>query len=84
VSPQYRAIDCDGNLVKTMRSEHRNMAAAQAFYRSTKVVTGVIPERVTTDGHGSYPRRSAQPFAIGSCTGPAPTKTTDWNKIIGA
>ncbi len=28
----YRAIDCDGNLVDTMLSEHRDMAAAQAFF----------------------------------------------------
>jgi transposase-like protein len=52
----YRAIDRDGNLVDTMLSEHRDMAAAQAFFRSAKAVTGVTPERVTTDGHGSYPR----------------------------
>ena len=30
----YRAIDRDGNLVDTMLSEHRDMAAAQAFFRS--------------------------------------------------
>jgi putative transposase len=52
----YRAIDRDGNLVDTMLSEHRDMAAAQAFFRSAKPVTGQVPERVTTDGHGSYPR----------------------------
>jgi transposase-like protein len=52
----YRAIDRDGNLVDTMLSEHRDMAAAQAFFRSAKSVTGQVPERVTTDGHGSYPR----------------------------
>jgi len=52
----YRAIDRDGNLVDTMLSEHRDMAAAQAFFRSAKAATGVTPERVTTDGHGSYPR----------------------------
>jgi len=52
----YRAIDRDGNLIDTMLSEHRDMAAAQAFFRSAKSVTGIIPERVTTDGHGSYPR----------------------------
>ena len=39
-----------------MLSEHRDMAAAQAFFRSAKAVTGVTPDRVTTDGHGSYPR----------------------------
>src|SRR3712207_2979702 len=52
----YRAIDRDGNLVDTMLSEHRHMAAAQAFFRSAQAVAGITPERVTTDGHGSYPR----------------------------
>jgi putative transposase len=52
----YRAIDRDGNLVDTMLSEHRDMAAAQAFFRSAQAVTGVTPDRVTTDGHVSYPR----------------------------
>src|SRR3712207_6270812 len=52
----YRAIDRDGNLVDVMLSEHRDMAAAQAFFRSAQAVTGITPERVTTDGHGSYPR----------------------------
>jgi transposase-like protein len=52
----YRAIDRDGTLVDTMLSEHRDMAAAKAFFRSAKAATGVLPERVTTDGHGSYPR----------------------------
>src|SRR4051794_41708288 len=32
------------------------MEAAQAFFRSAKAVTGVTPDRVTTDGHDSYPR----------------------------
>src|SRR5215212_5266620 len=52
----YRAIDRDGDLVDTMLSEHRDMAAAQAFFRSAKAATGITPDRVTTDGHGSYPR----------------------------
>src|SRR3954463_11020871 len=39
-----------------MLSEHRDMVAAQAFFRSAKTVTGVTPDQVTTDGHGSYPR----------------------------
>jgi transposase-like protein len=52
----YRAIDRDGSLVDTMLSEHRDMAAAQAFFRSAKAVTGVTPDQVTTDGHSSYPR----------------------------
>jgi transposase-like protein len=52
----YRAIDRDGSLVDTMLSEHRDMSAAQAFFRSAKATTGITPERVTTDGHGFYPR----------------------------
>src|SRR3954464_13944448 len=52
----YRAIDRDGNLVDTMLSEHRDMAAAQAFFHSAKSATGQAPDRVTTDGHVSYPR----------------------------
>src|SRR5829696_3085758 len=39
-----------------MLSENRAMAAAHAFFRSAQAVTGLAPERVTTDGHGSYPR----------------------------
>ncbi len=52
----YRAIDRAGDLVDTMLSERRDMAAAKAFFRSAKAATGVTPDRVTTDGHGSYPR----------------------------
>ena len=52
----YRAIDRFGSLVDVRLSEKRDMAAAKAFFRSAKAVTGVTPERVTTDGHDSYPR----------------------------
>jgi transposase-like protein len=52
----YRAIDRNGNLVDVLFSEHRDMAAAQAFFRSAQAVTGVSPDRVTTDGHDSDPR----------------------------
>jgi putative transposase len=52
----YRAIDRSGALVDVMSSEHRDMAAAQEFFRSAKAVTGIMPDRVTTDGHDSYPR----------------------------
>ncbi len=52
----YRAIDRSGGLVDTMLSEHRDMAAAKAFFRSARSATGLVPDQVTTDGHGSYPR----------------------------
>ena len=32
------------------------MAAAKAFFESAKMVTGITPDRVTTDGHDGYPR----------------------------
>jgi putative transposase len=34
----------------------RDMEAAKAFFRSAKLATGVMPSRVTTDGHDGYPR----------------------------
>jgi transposase-like protein len=37
-------------------SETRDMAAARAFFRSAKTVTGITPARVTTDRHDSYPK----------------------------
>ena len=43
-------------LVDVLFSERRDMAAARAFFRSAKAVTGVTSDRVTTDGHDSYPR----------------------------
>ena len=52
----YRAIDRSGALVDVLFSEQRDMAAAKAFFRSAKAVTGVTPDRVTTDGHDGYPR----------------------------
>ena len=52
----YRAIDRDGNLIDAMLSEQRDMTAAKAFFRSAKATMGFRPDRVTTDGHGSYPR----------------------------
>ncbi len=52
----YRAIDRDGNLIDAMLSEHRDRKAAEAFFRPARAVMGFRPDRVTTDGHGSYPR----------------------------
>ena len=52
----YRAIDHDGNLVDSMLSAKRNMDAAQRFFKQALETVGHAPERVTTDGHDSYPR----------------------------
>jgi transposase-like protein len=32
------------------------MKAAQRFFRSARSIVGFAPDRVTTDGHNSYPR----------------------------
>src|SRR4051794_41054959 len=45
----YRAIDSSGAWVDVMFSEHRDMAAAKAFFRSARTVTG-IPGESSPDG----------------------------------
>jgi len=52
----YRAIDANGNLVDSRLSKKRDMEAAQLFFKQALAVVGHAPERVTTDGHASYPR----------------------------
>jgi putative transposase len=52
----YRAIDRDGTLVDVRLSDTRDLAAAEAFFQSAWTVTGVAPDRITTDGHDAYPR----------------------------
>ncbi len=56
----YRAIDQEGQLVDSMLSPKRDMAAAQRFFQSAKAIAGQSPEQVTTDGHDSYPRAIAE------------------------
>jgi transposase-like protein len=67
----YRAVDRNGDLVDLMLSEQRDMTAAKAFFHSAKSATGLVPDKVTTDGHGSYPR------AIRSTLGERVTHCTD-------
>jgi transposase-like protein len=61
----YRAIDRDGNLVDSMLSEKRNMEAAKRFFKQALEVVGHAPERVTTDGHDSYPRAIRETLGSG-------------------
>jgi putative transposase len=51
-----RAIDRDGNLVDGRLSDTRELAAAEAFFRSAWTLTGVTPDRITADGYDAYPR----------------------------
>ena len=39
-----------------MVSEKRDIKAAKRFFKQAVAVVGHAPERVTTDGHDSYPR----------------------------
>jgi hypothetical protein len=78
----YRAIDRSGALVDVMFSEHRDMAAAKAFFASAKMVTGVTPDRVTTDGHDSYPRAIRTILGAGGGIAIASISITGWSKII--
>ena len=43
-----------------MLSEHRDMDAAKRFFKGALEITEQAPERVTTDGHDSYPRAIRQ------------------------
>ena len=52
----YRAIDRDGNLVDTMLSKTRDLAAAKAFFKQAIATVGHKPDRVTTDKHAVYSR----------------------------
>jgi transposase-like protein len=51
----YRAIDQAGNLIDAQLRNTHDLAAAEAFFRSVWRVTGVVPARITTDGHDAYP-----------------------------
>jgi DDE domain len=62
---RYRALDRDGNLIDARLSDTRDLAAAEAFFRSAWTVTGVTPDRITTDGHDAYPRAIRNVFGDG-------------------
>jgi transposase-like protein len=52
----YRAVDRHRKLIDTMLSKQRDLRAAKAFFQWARSTTGFRPVRVTTDGHGSYPK----------------------------
>ncbi len=60
----YRAIDRDGNLIDSMLSEHRDMDAAKRFFKGALEIAEQVPERVTTDGHDSYPRAIRETLGV--------------------
>jgi putative transposase len=58
----YRAIDRDGYLLDARLSDTRDLAAAEAFFRSAWTVSGVMPDPITTDGHDAYSRADRNVF----------------------
>ena len=52
----YRAIDREGALLDSMRSEHRDKDAARRFLRRLVDVAERKPQRITTDPHPPYRR----------------------------
>ena len=59
---RYRAIDHAGHVVDVRLSATRDLGAAEAFFRSAWAVTGVTPDRITTNGHDAYPRAIRNTF----------------------
>jgi putative transposase len=57
-----RAMERDGPLVDGRLSAARDLRAAEAFFRAAWTVPGVVPARVTTDGHDAYPRAMRKVF----------------------
>jgi transposase, IS6 family len=56
----YRAIDEHGQVVEVLFQEHRDAAAATAFFRAALENTGVTPHTVTTDKAAAYPPALAE------------------------
>jgi putative transposase len=65
----YRAVDRNSHVIGIQLSDTRDLAAAEAFFRSAWTVTGVMPARITTDRHDAYPCASRNVFGDRSMTG---------------
>ena len=52
----YRGMDQEGNLVDSWLSKTRDLEAAKAFFEQAREVAERVPDRVVSDGLGSYPR----------------------------
>ena len=52
----YRAIDKTGHLVNSRLVKVRNLKNTSAFFKQAVAIVGHKPEKVTTDGEGSYPK----------------------------
>lgn len=50
----YRAVDEDGQAVDVLLREHRDSAAAEAFFQQALARRGSPPEQIVTDKHQAY------------------------------
>src|ERR1700735_5306625 len=78
----YRAIDRSGVLVDVMFSEHRDIAAAEAFFASWSPASR--PMRSPRTGMTVIRARSGRCWAHVCGIVTASISTTDWSKIIAA
>ena len=70
----WRAVDEHGQTLDVLLQERRDTAAATRFFRRLLAIPGAAPDRVTTDGLGSYAiaitqvpeTRSAEPVQVRS------------------
>ena len=75
---RYRALDCEGVLLDSMRSAHRDKHAARRFLRRLVDVAERKPPRVTTDKHPPY--RRAIRWILGRTVRPRCNQS--WNNRI--
>jgi hypothetical protein len=80
----YRAIDRDGNVVDSLLSEKRAMEAAKRFFKQALDVASHAPERVTADGHDSYPRALRETLGHEVITAATALSTIGLSKTIAA
>ena len=65
-----------------MLSEKRNMDAAKRFFQQVLQTVGHAPERVTTDGHTSYPRAIREILGVTEMAWPDYLKTDATTRAV--
>jgi transposase-like protein len=50
----YRAVDQHGQVIDVLLREHRDLAAAEAFFHRALATSAVVPITVVSDHHQAY------------------------------
>jgi transposase-like protein len=50
----YRAVDQHGQVIDVLLCEHRNLAAAEAFFRRALATSALVPTTIVSDHHQPY------------------------------